>query len=380
MNKVIECKRCLFNSLMPSVEINDKGICNYCKLYDELDFSHPVNNPDNTLLNKLIEKIKNAGAKKKFDCIIGVSGGTDSTYTLLLAKRSGLRPLAVHFDNGWDSELSVANIHNALQILDIPLETYVVNWEEFKDLQRSFLKASVPEAEIPSDLAIVSVLYKYAHRHNVKYILNGISFRTEGNMPLIWGYCDGKYLKSVHKKFGTVPLKTFPNLTLAKMFYYNIIRRIKVVRFLNYVNYTKPGAQAILEKELKWKNPGGHHYESIYTRWYQGYLSPVKFNIDRRIVALSAQVRSGHILKEKASSILKSPHYPESRIIEDKEYIIKKLGFSNEEFEQILKEPPLNFLSYPSYFKWFRKFRRIIKIASRLRLIPIIYHDKKYEV
>jgi len=377
--EIKRCTRCILPDSIPNIEFDEKGECCYCHLFDSLnEIDYPLNEKGNKQFEELIGKIKVKGKNKQFDCIVGVSGGVDSTYTLIKAKELGLRPLAVHFDNGWNSELAVDNITNILKSLNIELYTYVVNWEEFKDIQRAFLFASVPEAEVPSDIAIVSVLYKIANKFNVKYILNGVSFRTEGNMPPQWGYSDGRYVRSVHKLFGKQKMKTFPNLNLSDVFYYIILKRIKLVRFLNYYDYSKQNAKIYLENNFGWRFPGGHHYESIYTRWYQGFLSPVKFGMDRRLISISAQVRSGHISREEAINIIKKPHYSEEQIKQDTEYILKKLDISGKEFDAIMKAPIHTFRNYPSYYPFLKKIRPLLKILSSLKITPMVYHSKKF--
>ena len=371
------CINCILNETIPGIKFDSRGICSFCKLHQKLDKDFPINGNEDEFHN-LIEKIKYKGRNNKYDCVVGVSGGTDSSYTLYMAKKLGLNPLAVHFDNGWNTELSVSNIYNLLKKLNIDLQTYVVDWEEFKDIQLSFLKASVPDAEQPTDLGIVSVLYRIASENKIKYILNGVSFRTEGNIPAGWGYVDGKYIKSVHKKFGTKKLKTYPNFTLWDSFKFIIFKRIKLVRFLNYIDYDKDSAGLLLKKEVGWRHPGGRHHESIYTRFYQGYLSPKKYGMDRRLISLSAQIRSGHIDKDKAIDIINTPHYSDEDIFEDKKFISKKFNLNDEEMNKILSLPNKSFKDYKTYFPFLKKIKRIIKLLSKLNILPIIYHEDKY--
>jgi hypothetical protein len=228
------CSRCVSDSSIAGIRFDDKGICSYCKIQDEWEKKLPLNELGQQRLNQILEEIKAKGKNKKYDCIIGLSGGTDSTYCLYMAKKLGLRPLAVHLDNGWDSDISISNIKNKVTKLVAYLKTITCDWEEFKDIQISFLKASVPGAEIPTDIAIKSVLYRVAAEEGIHYIITGGSFRTEGKIPIAWGYMDGKYIKSVHKKFGKTKLKTFPNFTISDRFYYTYIKRIKHVNILNY--------------------------------------------------------------------------------------------------------------------------------------------------
>jgi len=207
-----------------------------------------------------------------YDCIIGVSGGVDSSYVAYVVRQLGLRPLAVHLDNGWDSELAVSNIKNFLNKLDIDLYTHVLDWEEFKQLQIAFLEASTPDSEVPTDHAIMAVLYKEAAKRNIQYIILGVNTVTEAIHAPRWsyGHNDWRYIKSVNRLFGKIKLKRFPHFSLFNLIYYSIIKRIKIVRILDFVNYKKQEAMRILQDELYWKPYGGKHYESIYTRFFQG--------------------------------------------------------------------------------------------------------------
>jgi len=227
------CTRCALDTTVKDIWFNQNGVCKYCLIHDEMEKTHRLDENTETKLNHLVEKIKRDGRGKEHDCIVGVSGGRDSTYSLLTAVKLGLRPLAVHFDNGWNSDIAVSNIKNATNKLGVDLDTVVADWEEFKDLQISFLKASVPDAEIPTDYAIYSVLYKTASKEGIKYIINGHSFRTEGTSPLSWTYMDGRYVKSVHRMFRKIKkIKSFPIMSLFELLYYVFVKSIKEVRLM----------------------------------------------------------------------------------------------------------------------------------------------------
>jgi N-acetyl sugar amidotransferase len=324
-------------------------------------------------LELLIKKIKHSGKSNTYDCIMGVSGGTDSTYALYLAVKNGLKPLAVHFDNGWNSATAVENIKNTCKILDVNLYTYVVDWNEFKNLQVSFLKASVSDAEIPTDIGIHATLIKTAAKHNVKYVLNGHSFRTEFIMPLTWTYMDGKYINSVHRKFGSVPLKTYPNFTLGDMIWFNILKGIKVIPFLNYFEYEKEKVKPLLESELNWKYYGGHHHESVYTKFFQSYLLPVKFKIDKRKTELSAMILSGHATKENALREIEMPYtFDEENI----KYVLNKLDLSKDEFNAILTSPLKSFKDYPTYYPLIKIMKPLVRAASKMGILPKVLYYK----
>lgn len=344
------CTRCVMDTTDPDIQFDVDGVCNHCHTYDQL-IKQCILPPEQLAksLQDIVEKIKREGAGKPYDCIIGVSGGVDSSYLAYKTKELGLRPLAVHLDNGWDSELAVANIYKLLELLKIELFTHVIDWEEFKDLQISFLKASTPDSEIPSDHAIVSVLSQMAAKFGIRYIINGHNVRTESHLPVAWsqGHWDWKYIKSVHKLFGTVPLKTFPHMNLPAYFRYIVIQRW--IPLLNYLDYNKTEAMKVLEKEFCWKYYGGKHYESIYTRFYQGYILPQKFGYDKRKMHLSSLICAGEITRDQALEELKKEPYPKSLLDDDLTYVIKKLGMTEGEFNAIMNAPKKTYWDYPSY-------------------------------
>lgn len=370
------CSRSVLDSTIPGIQFDENGECQFCKIYDELETIFPLDEKTEFRLNKLISEIKLAGKNKKYDCIIGVSGGTDSMYTLYQAIKLGLRPLAVHFDNGWNSKIAVKNIKNACDKLKVELYTYVVDWEEFKDLQISFLKASTSDAEIPTDVAIHSTLIKTAAKENIKYILNGHSFRTEFLMPLSWTYMDAKYIRSVQKIFGTKKLKTFPNFSMFNMLWFNIIKGIKVVPFLNYFDYNKQKVKPILESELGWEYTGGHHHESVYTKFFQSYLLPKKFNIDKRKTELTAMILSKHITREQALKELENNPYAYEQ--ETVDYTINKLGLNKTEFDNIFNLPVKTFHNYPTSYPFIIAMKPFAKIAVKLNLVPRLLYLKFY--
>lgn len=368
------CQRCVMDTTVATIRFDESGVCNYCKMHDAMDRASPKETAAERL-TQLVARIQRCGRGRKYDCIVGISGGTDSTYALLKAKELGLRPLAVHYDNGWNSELAVSNIQRACEQLDVDLHTEVADWEEFKDLQISFLKASVPDAEMPTDLGIFGTLYRIAAAENVRFILNGASFRTEGKIPLAWGYGDGRYIRSIHRRFGHTKLRDFPNLTLTKLLYYTFVRRIRVVRFLEYMDYTKANAKSLLTERLGWRDYGGHHHESIYTRYYQSHLSPHKFGMDRRMVTLSAAVREGAMDRQAALDTLATPSCPPEVVADDEQYIIHKLALREDQFRLLAAERPKSFLEYPTYYPLFRMLHAPINLAYQLKLSPTRFHE-----
>ena len=352
MNDVQVCTRCVMDTTMQDTWFDAQGVCNHCKRYDEQMASSPNHDGHGQeRLAVIVDQIKASGKGKKYDCLIGVSGGVDSTYIAYQIKNLGLRPLAVHLDNGWNSELAVSNIEKTLKKLDIDLYTHVIPWEEFKDLQKSFLRASVPHCEHPTDHAILGLLYSIAAREGIGYIISGhniategISFRAGGR-----GQRDWLYIKNIHERFGTRKLTGYPHFTLWDSVRYKLFNRQKTVRILNYLPYNKEEAMKILENELGWKYYGGKHYESIYTRFFQGYILPIKFNVDKRKAHLSSLICGGQTTREQALAELAQPPYPPETQEEDRLFVIKKLGLSEEEFAGIMALPCKRFSDYPSY-------------------------------
>ena len=325
-------------------------------------------------LGRLVDTIKRSGRGKAYDCVVGLSGGTDSTYLLYLAVQLGLRPLAVHFDNGWNSEIAVRNIEKATSRLGVDLETHVVQWEAFRSLQISFLKASVSDAEIPTDMAIHAVLHDYAAREGLKHILIGHSFRAEGVVPKEWTYFEDRYIRQVHRLFSGSSRLPVPVLGPWKLFEYMLLRGIKVAPLLNHVDYSKEAAAKVLAEELGWEYYGGHHHESLYTKFFQSYLLPRKFGIDKRKLSLSARIRSGKLDRERALATLASEDYPFDP--EMLEYALEKLEMTPEQFEAIMRAEPKSFRDYPTYFPLMTALRGPLTLGFRLGLVPSILYYK----
>jgi N-acetyl sugar amidotransferase len=373
--KLTICSRCVLDSTVHDIWFDEKGVCKYCHIHNEMENSHPLDISLEKDFEKIIEQIKNSGKNRKYDCIAGVSGGRDSSYTLLTAVKFGLRPLAVHFDNGWNSEISVQNIKKSCEILNVDLFTVVADWEEFKDLQLSFLKASTPDADVPTDYAIYSVLYHIANKEGIRYILNGHSFRTEGTSPISWTYMDPLYVRSVHKRFGKIrKFRSFPHMTFAKLQYYIWVKRIREIRLMEFIDYRKNEVDAILTKELGWQYYGGHHHENLYTRFFQSYYLPKKFNIDKRKTELSALIRSGQISREAALNEISQSDYEHD--LKTVAYAIHKLGLSQSEFDEIMNLPVKSHDDYPTYLPLIRLLRYPIRIAAKLKLVPQILYLK----
>lgn len=369
------------NKVTHVITFNEKGECSYCSGFDRMrsfTFGRPRELREKELNARLVE-VKNNGKGKSYDCIIGLSGGVDSTYVAYLVKKMGLRALAVHFDNGWNSELAVKNIESIISKTGFDLETYVVNWDEFKDLQRSYLKASVVDIEVLTDHMIVASLYKLCSRYDVKYIISGTNLATEYVIGKDWVYNknDLSNIKNIHKKFGTVPLKTFPKLGFTRLFFHKLIKRTESIDILNFLDYRKKDVKEIIVNEFGWRDYGGKHYESLWTKFYQGYILPEKFGIDKRVAHYSNLVLNNEVTREEAIKEVNSkPPLEENEKEELKEYVLKKLGFNKDEWNKIMRSPPIphqfygteNSVLFVRVIKWARMFRLWIIVEL---LVPL---------
>lgn len=368
------CTRCIMdNAADRHITFDAAGLCNHCRRYDELvDTRRLQGEQGRAALRLLVERIKAAGRGREYDCMIGVSGGVDSTYVAYLVKQHGLRPLAVHFDNGWNSELATRNIERVLRNIGIDLYTYVVDWDEFRDLQLAFLHASTPDGEIPTDHAIGALLWKEAARRGIRHIISGMNFATESISVPDWsyGHSDWRFIKDVHRRFGQVRLKTYPHFSLPYLFYANIIRGVRIVSILNYVDYNKEQAMEVLRTELGWKNYGGKHHESIYTRFYQGYLLPRKFGVDKRYGHLSDLINAGQISRAVALAEIAQPPYAEQLQEQDLAYVCKKLRLSEQQFEAIMGAPVKTFRDYRNLFGVVQLLRASVNFLRKSRLYP----------
>lgn len=352
----------------PEITFDEQGFCNHCTNYFNRIRQRTYRGKESDdQLKEIVTKIKKSGRGKKYDCILGVSGGIDSSYTAYILKQQGVRTLMVHMDNGWNSEISENNIRALAEKLQFDYESYVLDWAEFRDLQIAFLRASVPEIETPTDIALPAALHKVAVKYNIKYIISGGNFVTEGILPRIWHYNakDFTYLKHIHKTFGSGKLKKFPMFDWKNELYYKLVKGIQFVYLLNYVDYKKDKARHILETELGWTYYGGKHYESIYTGFVQSFVLPEKFNIDYRKATLSTQICTGETTREQALEILQNPSFDIQKVNEDKEYICSKLQISIPEFDAMMQQPPKPYTDYPNAerrLEWiYNMYRKIFR-------------------
>lgn len=369
------CKRCIMDDQNdPDLVLDENGICNHCHNFDKEYNKIPKGNAAKTHFENTILEIKSAGSENKYDCIIGLSGGVDSTYLCYLAKLNGLRPLLVHCDNGWNTELSVKNIENICKHTGFDLYTLVLDWEEIKDIQLSFFKAGVVDIELPYDYALITTAYKAAEKYNIKYILTGHNIITEGTyLPKAWRHAKSDFtnIRAIHKKFGHKKFTTFPRYSFAKQRLLN--RRLKYLQLLNYTTYDKENVKSIIMKEFEWRDYGGKHYENVFTRFYQGYILKEKFGFDKRQFHLSVLVQSGLLTREQALDEFKKPGYDPEVLERDKDFVIKKLGFTEASFEAYMQAPIHHHNEFETEQKYWERYFKIIKILKPIKkFIPFI--------
>lgn len=371
----MECSRCLSNETIQSIILDENNICQFCNIHNEMEKEFPLDNNSEKELFKIAEKIKNDGLNSKYDCVVGISGGRDSTFLLYYIKKIlNLKPLAVHYDNGFDSDTSVSNIMNICKKLDVDLETNVADWQTFKKITKSFFLAGVSDPDTPTDVGIFKTMYQTADRENVKYVFNGHSFRTEGIEPLDWTYMDGKYIEQIYKKYGNGDLSKFDNFYIKDIIKYKIIKGIKTVLPLNYIKYSYDKVEKILKEKVNWTYYGGHHHESLLTKFVVSSYLPRKFNIDRRLTSYSAMVRAGLISKEEAKKFLNQKPISEEEESTLREYILDKLDLSKDDFNRIMSMKNKNFRNFKTYYNLFKYFKIPVKILYKLNFIPKILY------
>jgi len=368
------CSRCIYDERVSSISFDDEGVCNYCRQVELLQKEYGTGEAKGeALFAGIVEEIKRAGARKKYDCVIGVSGGTDSSYMLYLAKSLGLRPLAVHYDNTWNTAIATQNIRKVLSKLDIDLYTHVVNNRESDDIFRSFFLAGVAEIEAATDLALSETMYRAAWKHGVSYVLEGHSFLTEGITPVGRNYFDGKYIKSIHKMYGKRSIRSYPLMTFARFMWWSSAARIRKIRPFWYLNYSKEEARAFLEKEYGWQYYGGHHLENRMTAFYHGIYLPQKFGTDLRNNTLSALARNGQMSREEAWKEYNTPPKVEDELVT---YFKKRLELSDEDYSRKMAEAPRSWFEFPTYKKRFERLRPLFQVLAKANLVPMSFYLK----
>jgi len=368
------CTRCIYDSHIPHISFDKEGICNYCNQYDQMQIEYPTEKKGREILAAYVEQMKKDGKGKPYDVVIGVSGGCDSSYMLHLAKKEfGLRVLAAHFDNTYNSRIAVENIDIVLERLNIDLYTHVVDNEEYQRIYKSFFLASVPEIDTPTDISLATVHYMAAAKYGIKHIWEGHSFRTEGISPPGWFYMDAKYVETIHKKFGDGKIKTLPVLWLSKWIKWMVINKIKKFRPLYYLDYNKTATKEFLQKEYGWQWYGGHHMENRTAYFVNNYYLPKKFKIDLRYSEFSALIRSKQMQRDEALVKIKEEKPFDFDILEE---IKRRVGLSDSDFEKIMADKPSHFTHYKTYKQTFEKLRPFFYVLYKQGYVTKSFYTK----
>ncbi|MGD9646571.1 MAG: N-acetyl sugar amidotransferase [Pirellulales bacterium] len=371
------CHRCVMDTSIPGVQLDAEGVCNHCHIHDRLNEMFPLGKEGERRLQQFVDRIKRDGRGKPIDCVVGLSGGRDTCYCLYKCKELGLRPLAVHFDNGWDSDIAKNNIRKICSGLDVELHTIIADWEESRELTNCTIRASLPYIDLTDDIGIVHALYSTADKEGVRWIIHSHSFRCEGINPLLWNYMDGRFVRHLVKRFCRIPLKHFKNVDLRNFLYWVFIKRIKVFTMTNYYQDTGDEIDEMLKRDFGWENTGGWHFDNEIFG-LQCYYSRHKFGIDWRVVELSALVREQQMTREAALAELAELPAIERKEIVD--YALKKQGISQAEWAEIMAAPPKFFTDYPSYYPVLKAIRLPIKALCRLNILPPHAYEKYFEL
>jgi N-acetyl sugar amidotransferase len=368
------CKRCIFDSSVPEITFDRDGVCSYCYQVDSLISQYKTGTPDGTReIERIVAEIKRNGRNKKYDCIVGVSGGVDSSYMLHWAVINGLRPLAVHYDNTWNSEIATMNIARVTKKLNVDLYTYVVNNREIDSIYRAFLAAGVPAIDVVTDLGFTEVLYRAAKTQGVRYVLEGHSFIEEGVSPVGYSYFDGKYIEDVCRKNGFCRFETYPLMRFSDFMKWTLIYRIKKIRPYWYINYSKKQAAELLGALYGWRSYGGHHLENRITAFSYSFHNPVKFGMDQRNNMLSALARNGALSHGEAlDAYRKGPRY-DSELVE---YVIKRLDYSVEGFREVMQSENKTWADFKSNKKLFERLRFLFYAMAKANLVPMSFYLK----
>lgn len=368
------CRRCIYDERVPRITFDENGVCNYCKMSDNLaaQFKTGTLEGEKTLFT-IINKIKEEGKTKKYDCVVGVSGGTDSSYMLSKAIEWGLRPLAVHYDNTWNSAIATENIRKITKALKVDLFTHVVDNKEVDDIIRSFFMAAVPELDCPTDIALAETMYRAASKFGVKYILEGHSFIAEGVSPMGNNYFDGKYIQDIHQKYGKIKMKTFPNMTFWGFMKWILLKRIKKIRPLWYLPYSKDEARKFLEERYNWQYYGGHHLENRITAFLHTIYNPQKFCIDNRNWSLAAAARNGLMARDEALKVYQTPIQVDKELIE---YFKKRLELSDMDYKAIMQSSKHTYKDFKTYKKRFENLRPLFYFLAKAQLVPMSFYIK----
>lgn len=365
--KYQECVNCVMDTSDPEIAFNGQGVCSYCMNFEsEVGQNWFPNETGKQKLSAIFERVREEGRDKEYDCIIGLSGGVDSSYVALVLKEYNLRPLVVHVDVGWNSELAVHNIEKIIKHCGYELFTRVVDWGEVRDLQLAYLKSGIANQDVVQDHVIFSSLYHFAVENDIRYVISGGNIATESVVVKAWHHAamDARNLHAIHRRFGSVKLRDYKTISFFQYYlYYPLIRRMKTVRPLNYMPYDKARAVQELKEQVGYKEYGRKHGESRFTKFFQNHYLPKKFGYDKRRLHLSSQILAGSITREEAVQELKKPLYEPIELKEDKTFLAKKLGIGTEELDKFIEGPCKN---YDEYANWDNMYRIAKKFQTLL--------------
>lgn len=367
------CSRCVYDETVPGIVFDGAGVCNYCRLHNRLAREYPSGPEGERRLRRIVDEIREAGKGKRYDCVVGISGGCDSSFLLYKMKEFGLRPLADHFDNTWNSTIATENMQNLLKELGLNIFTYVVDNEEYDQIYRAFLLAGVPDTEIPTDIGLAAVLNMAAEKHNIRYVIEGHPFRTEGISPIGWTYMDGRYIEDIASRHAGINLRTFLNMKMFRFLKWMLWNRIKKIRPLWYIDHNKEETKRFLSENFGWKWYGGHHLENRFTVFYHSYILPRRWGYDKRKNGFSALIRSGQMTKEEILQKLHRPHEFDPEILK---LVKKRLGFSDEEWEKVMRLPKRNYRNYRTYKRTFERLRPFFWIMAKMDYVPRSFYEK----
>jgi N-acetyl sugar amidotransferase len=363
------CARCVMDTSDPEITFDAHGICNHCREFDAVTSKSWFPNEEGARrLGLVVERMKREGASRPYDCIIGLSGGVDSCYLAIKVKELGLRPLVMHVDAGWNSELAVANIEKIVKHCDYHLHTHVVDWEEMRGLQMAYLRAGIANQDVPQDHVFFASLYHFAIRFGVRYILSGGNIATEGIFPRAWhgSAMDAINLRAIHRQYGEAPLRTYSTIGFfSYYFWYPVVRRMRTVRPLNYMRYVRSEAIAELERRVGWRTYGRKHCESLFTRLFQNYYLPARFGYDKRRPHLSSLIVSGQMSRSDALDALNEPLYDRREIDGDIEYFCKKMRITRDQFTEFMIAPSRHYAEFPNWDSRHRALKRTQALVER---------------
>jgi aminotransferase len=363
------CTRCVMDTSDTEISFDAAGVCNHCRTFDEVTSKHWYPGPEGRgLLENLVAEIRQLGRDAEYDCILGLSGGVDSSYLALKVKDLGLRPLVMHVDAGWNSELAVSNIEKLVKHCGFELYTHVMNWNEMRDLQLAYLRAGVANQDVPQDHAFFSTLYHFATKNGIRTILSGGNTATEGIFPSSWhgSAMDAINLRAIHRRYGKIPLREYKTISFTQYYFlYPFVKKMRVLRPLNYMPYSKEAAIRELEA-VGWRSYGRKHGESVFTRFFQNYWLPTKFGYDKRRPHLSSLIVSGQLTREAAMQALEEPLLSPSERDTEIAYFCKKVGITAPEFQALMAEPARHYRDFPN---WDRQYARMKRLQSLIQLL-----------